>query len=91
MNIRGVGSNNLVNFYVKHQTQVENKSSEYKKDSIEISSIGKSLSSLDIDVPSLDNTAKIEKIKEEINKGTYNVDAKLTAQKLLDIMKGREA
>lgn len=91
MNIKGVGPNNLVNFYTKHQTKVESKNTEYKKDTIEISKLGRSLSNLDIDVPSLDNKEKIERIKNEIAKGTYNVDAKLTAQKLLDIMKGREA
>lgn len=91
MNIKGIGPNNVVNFYVKHQTKVESKNTEYKKDSIEISKLGRSLSNLDIEAPSLDNKEKIERLKKEIANGTYNVDAKLTAQKLLDIMKGREA
>ena len=35
----------------------------------------------------IDNSAKIEELKAKIQNGTYNVDAKLTAQSIMDSIK----
>ena len=35
----------------------------------------------------IDNSAKIEELKVKIQNGTYNVDAKLTAQSILNNIK----
>ncbi len=90
MNIKGIGSNNIINLYSNVQKKQESPSKEVMKDSIELSPLGVSLSSIDIEGSSIDNSKKVERIKEEIAKGTYNIDARLTAQGILDAIKGRE-
>ena len=90
MNIKGIGSNNITNLYANVQKKQENIASEVKGDTIELSSLGKSLSSMDFEEYDINNDIRIARIKEEISKGTYNIDGKLTAQGILDAIKGRE-
>ena len=90
MNIKGIGSNNITSLYSNVQKKHENIASEVKKDTIELSSLGRSLSSMDMEDYNLNNDKRLARIKEELSKGTYNIDAKLTAQGILDAMKGRE-
>ncbi len=89
MNIRGIGSNNVINLYVNNKSKSENPIREAKGDSIEISDLAKSLRNFDFDTPSIKDDKKIQEIKEKIEMGTYNVDARLTAQSLLDSIKER--
>ncbi len=89
MKINGVVPNQLVDLYSKSSGRVESKTLGKLRDSIEISSLGKSLSDLEIEIPNVNNDEKVKRIKKEIEEGTYNVDATLTAQKLIDFMKGR--
>jgi negative regulator of flagellin synthesis FlgM len=60
------------------------------QDSCEISALGKTLNSFSSGEFSGVSAEKIEKIREEISQGTYKVDSKLVAEKLIDHMKGRE-
>ncbi|WP_426349119.1 flagellar biosynthesis anti-sigma factor FlgM [Alloiococcus sp. CFN-8] len=90
MNIKGIGSNNIISLYSNVQKKQENVASEVKQDTIELSSIGRSLSSIDMQDFNVNNDIRVARIKEEISKGTYNIDAKLTAQGILDAIKGRE-
>lgn len=90
MNIKGVGSNNIINLYSNVQKKQENLIKEAKQDTIELSLLGRSLSSIDMESYTINNDKKIARIKEEVAKGTYNIDARLTAQGILDAIKGRE-
>ncbi|MGM9974015.1 MAG: flagellar biosynthesis anti-sigma factor FlgM [Clostridiaceae bacterium] len=90
MNIKGIGSNNIISLYSNVQKKQENVASEVKQDTIELSSLGRSLSSIDMQDINVNNDIRVARIKEEISKGTYNIDSKLTAQGILDAIKGRE-
>lgn len=90
MNIRGISPNSNVINLNKKQNKVNNIKAAEQKDRIEISSAGRKLMSYGAEAMNVNNEAKIEKIKNDIKKGTYNIDAKLTAQSLVDVMKGRK-
>ena len=90
MKVTGTSVNNVINLYDKNKSHIEkNKEIQTKKDYIEISQLGKSLSAFGSEEISGASPEKIEKLRMEVAKGTYNVDAKLVAQKMIDIMKGR--
>jgi negative regulator of flagellin synthesis FlgM len=89
MQIDGV-KNNVVNFYKKNEAKTQPKATAVKKDTIEISTAGKSLSALSLDGKLNNSKDKIEAIKNEVNKGTYKMDSALTAKKMMDFMKGRD-
>ncbi len=90
MKISGTGINKIINIYEKNNKKIEKTKEVVKKDSLEISKIGKNLSSFAVDDKKSISQEKLEKIRNEIANGTYNVDGKLVAQKMIDIMKGRE-
>jgi len=89
MNIKGIGSQNIVNLYARNNSKITSKGNVTKSnDTIEISNIGKKLNTYSFDdIDDIDNSAKIERLKNEIQNGTYNVDARLTAQSIIDIIK----
>lgn len=89
MKIDGV-KNNVINFYKKNTPKTELKETISKKDTIELSSAGKSLSALSLDGKLINSKEKIEAIRNEVMQGTYKMDSKLTAQRMMDIMKGRD-
>jgi negative regulator of flagellin synthesis FlgM len=89
MKIDGV-KNNVINFYKSNATKIESKGTVSKKDTIELSSVGKSLSSLSLDSKLVNSKEKIEAIRNQVTQGTYKMDSTLTAKKIIDIMKGRE-
>jgi negative regulator of flagellin synthesis FlgM len=80
----------VVSFYKKNTSKVETKAAAPQKDTIELSSAGKSLSALALDGKSVNSNEKIEAIRNEVMKGTYKMDSKLTAEGMMDIMKGRD-
>lgn len=88
MNINGIRPQGITNIYAsngaKRVSSVENIAA---KDRIEISDLGKTLSAYDNCDLKIDNTAKIAELREKIANGTYNVDAKLTAQSIMDAIK----
>ncbi|WP_446897249.1 flagellar biosynthesis anti-sigma factor FlgM [Clostridium sp. LBM24168] len=89
MKVNGISSNQMVNPYSENKRGRDINHEVRGKDSISISSIGKSLSSYSLDGKAIDSKEKVEGIKKAISNGTYNVDAKLVAQKIIDTMKGR--
>ncbi|MBW9154977.1 flagellar biosynthesis anti-sigma factor FlgM [Clostridium tagluense] len=89
MKIDGV-KNNVVSFYKNNMPKTELKAVASKKDTIELSTAGKSLSALSLDSKTVNSEAKIEAIRSEVMQGTYKMDSKLTATRMMDIMKGRD-
>ncbi|MBD7909864.1 flagellar biosynthesis anti-sigma factor FlgM [Clostridium cibarium] len=90
MNVKGIGSHNVINIYNKNSNRIVEKEKPInRKDTIEISKIGKSLNNYAFDDVDVDNRKKVAELKSKIEKGTYNVDAKLTAQSIIDVIKGR--
>lgn len=88
MNINGINSNNVINLYSKNKNRVsQTKEVNNVSDRIEISKLGKSLTNYTLEGVNVDNSKKIEELKNQINNGTYNVDAKLTARSILDTIK----
>lgn len=56
-------------------------------DTIEISSLGRSLKDYSMD-NSISSLRKVAEIKSKVESGTYNIDARLTAMSMLNSMKG---
>jgi len=87
MSINSINRPTYINAYNSNINKVITKvSNTNKSDTIEISSIGKSLNEY-YSNSDLDNAKKITDIKSSVESGTYNVDAKLTAQSLLNVIK----
>ena len=89
MKIDGV-KNNVINFYKKNESKTEAKIAISKKDTIELSSAGKTLSAFALDSKLVNSKEKIESIRSEVMQGTYKMDSTLTAKKIIDIIKGRD-
>ncbi|MCI1943967.1 flagellar biosynthesis anti-sigma factor FlgM [Clostridium luticellarii] len=89
MKINGIILNQAVNIYGGNKKEHETIKNVDKKDSIEISPAGKSLSSYSPENKFINSKEKIEDIKKAVENGTYNVDKKLVAAKILDAMKGK--
>jgi negative regulator of flagellin synthesis FlgM len=89
MKIDGV-KNNVVSFYKNNTSKIEAKVSVSKKDTIELSSVGKNLSSLSLDGKLANSKEKIEGIRNQVMQGTYKMDSTLTAKRIIDAMKGRD-
>lgn len=89
MNIKGINTHGVSNIYKSNRAQETKKVDKIeKKDSIEISSLGKSLTNYSNDIKT-DNSKRVEEIKKQLANGTYSVDGKLTADKMLEHMKGK--
>ncbi|WP_195962682.1 flagellar biosynthesis anti-sigma factor FlgM [Clostridium tyrobutyricum] len=89
MKINGINSNNIINLYREVNKTKDLTVKTENRDSIQISSMGRKLSSRMLDDKTIDSEDRVESIKKAISNGTYKVDAKLVAQKMLDNMKGQ--
>ncbi|MEY7998818.1 flagellar biosynthesis anti-sigma factor FlgM [Clostridium sp. Mt-5] len=89
MKINGISLNQVLNIYGGNKREHGITKNIGVKDSIEISSTGKSLSSYSPEDKFISSKDKIENIKKAVGSGTYNVDKKLVASKILDAMKGK--
>ena len=88
MNINGVRTQGVTNIYASNGARkIKETNTDIGKDKIEISELGRNLSMYDNVDFNIDNSAKIEEHKKKIQNGTYNVDAKLTAQSILNNIK----
>ncbi|MBV7272264.1 flagellar biosynthesis anti-sigma factor FlgM [Clostridium thailandense] len=87
MKINSVDPSKLIKLYSNNVKSVEKKEEIKKSDSIEISSLGKSLSTYSPEDSLVNSKEKVEKIKKEITNGTYKRDAKLVAEKVLENIK----
>lgn len=83
MKINGVNPSKVVSFYSQNKKSVNKKEQVSKKDSIEISSVGKNLSTYSLDENFANSSEKIEKLKNQVESGTYNIDSKSVAKKIL--------
>lgn len=88
MNINGVRTQGIANIYASNGAKrIKETNTDIGKDKIEISELGRNLSMYDNVDFNIDNSSKIEELKAKIQNGTYNVDAKLTAQSILNNIK----
>lgn len=87
MKINGIDPSKMIKLYSNAKQSVEKKDQVKKSDSIQISSLGKSLSTYSSDDDLVNSKEKIEKIKKEIANGTYKRDSKLVAEKIIEEMK----
>lgn len=90
MKINEISYSKAINMYRDSSKVNEKKAVSQRTDSLEISELGKSLSSYSIEGKNFSSEEKIQSIRSEISKGTYKSNSKLTAQKIIDIVKGRE-
>ncbi|APM39306.1 flagellar biosynthesis anti-sigma factor FlgM [Clostridium kluyveri] len=89
MKVNGISLNKILNIYEKSKKEYETTRVSGQKDSIEISSLGKSLSSYVKGDETINSKEKVENIKKAVENGTYNVDKKLVAAKIIEAMKGK--
>jgi negative regulator of flagellin synthesis FlgM len=87
MKINNVGVNKVINLYNVNKKNVDKTTAVEKKDTVEISNLGKSLSTLSLDGNFENSAQKIEALRKEVSQGTYKADSRLVAQKMLDIIK----
>lgn len=89
MKIDGIKSHNIINGYSKNKGTLINKVQDVKtKDTIEISTLGKSLTNYSLQNNMVDGSVNIQEIKNRIENGTYNIDARLTAQSIVENIRG---
>lgn len=88
MKIDSIRRNNMINVY-KKQKNYENKTVTKRemKDKVEISDAAKYLNKIVNDNENI-NLDKINDIKNKINNGTYKIDSKKIAKKMLESIKG---
>lgn len=90
MAINGVTNSKIIDFYNKTNKNLPEKiQTEQAKDSVEISKLGKSLSAYSLDNSCGVSKTELEEIKSKVQSGTYNVNAKLVAQKIYDTFKNK--
>lgn len=91
MRVGGINNpNKVINLYNNNKKNIETEDSKNKsktKDSLEISSLGKSLSAYSTNGEIVNSSKEVEKIKEEISKGIYNRNSKLIADSILKAIK----
>lgn len=87
MKVNGINPNKVINLYSEHKKTIEKKDQVQKNDTVQISSLGKSLSSYSLDDKFINSNEKIEKLTNEVKNGTYNIDSKLVAAKIIEEMK----
>ncbi len=83
MKVNGVGITNSINAYNANKKVTEKEEVKSLKDKIEISHLGKSLTTYSLDDKFLDEKERLDRIneiKDQIEKGTYKIDSKLVAK-----------
>lgn len=91
MSIDRISRSTYINAYNSNSSKAVEKSKKTNDvDRIEISELGKSLKGYSLD-SNIQNAKKIADIKNKIDSGTYNVDARLTAKSMLNAMKESKA
>ena len=89
MKINGISQTKAINIYNDHKKTVDKNETKPKGDSIEISSLGKSLSTYSVQGAFVNSKEKLEGITQEISNGTYNRDSKLIAEKIVGKIQNR--
>ena len=87
MSIDRINRSTYINAYNSNCNKPVDKVNKTKDiDRIEISELGKSLKNYSLS-SDIGNANKVAEIKNKVDSGTYNVDARLTAKSLLNAMK----
>lgn len=87
MSIDRINRSAYINAYSSNSNKTVDKVNKSKEvDRIEISELGKSLKNYSLS-SDIGNAKKVAEIKNKVDSGTYNVDARLTAKSLLNAMK----
>lgn len=87
MSINRINRQPFINAYNSNSNKAVKSVDKVKNvDTIEISSLGKSLKDYSSD-NNIDNAKKVAEIKSKVDSGTYSVNARLTAQSLLNSIK----
>jgi negative regulator of flagellin synthesis FlgM len=91
MKINGIGTNNAINAYNENKKITVKNTAIEKKDSVEISKEARDLNSIlnDNNISFKSSPEKIESVKKQISQGTYTPNSQLIAQKMVDVIKGR--
>ena len=88
MSINRINRQSFINAYNSNSNKcVKNVTKTKNFDTIEISSLGKSLKNY-FSENNIDNARKVAEIKSKVESGTYSIDARMTARSMLDAMKG---
>lgn len=88
MSIDRINRSSFINMYNSNSNKTVKQFSKTKEsDSVEISSLARSLQGYSYDM-NIDSTKKIAELRNRIQNQTYNVDAKLTAQSIVKAIKG---
>ena len=90
VNINRISANKVTSIYGKNKKVDVKKVNKQKKDTLEISSLGRAMSDYALNMKNIHSDKTVEKIRTEVKNGTYNRDSKLVAKKMFDIMKGNE-
>lgn len=90
MKINGITPSKVISIYSVSKKEAVKETKNREGDKIEISSLGKSLSSLSLEGNLQCSDKRIEQLRNEISNGTYKPDSKLVAQKMINLIKGRE-
>ncbi|EDS76695.1 regulator of flagellin synthesis, flgm [Clostridium botulinum C str. Eklund] len=83
MKITGISVNKVINIYETNKSKNVQSKKVCKKDTLEISKLGKELCTFENGEVSSTTPERIQEIKNQIAKGTYKVDSKLIAKKML--------
>lgn len=88
MKINSVNTNNMINAYSKQKQYVKTETlNKVSKDKVEISEEAKYLSKINSDNENI-NMDKVNEIKKKIQDGTYNINSRNIAQKIINAIKG---
>lgn len=88
MKINSVNTNNMINAYSKQKQYVKTETlNKVSKDKVEISEEAKYLSKINSDNENI-NIDKVNEIKKKIQDGTYNINSRNIAQKIINDIKG---
>lgn len=87
MKISSINPRAIENIYKSNKAKEEIIKQE-RKDTVEISNLGKYLSEVSSKKNEDINIDKINELKKQINNGTYKIDSKDIAKKILERMRG---
>ncbi|KGN01837.1 flagellar biosynthesis protein FlgM [Clostridium botulinum] len=90
MKITGTSMSKVISIYEVNNKKIQKSERVSQKDTFEVSTLGRELSTFDNEGVTSISAKRIEEIKSQISKGTYNVDSKLIAKKMLENMKNQK-
>lgn len=88
MNINSVKYRNVENIYKSNKSEIKNIEKK-KTDRVEISELGKYLNKVNFSDEKV-NIEKINEIQKRIESGTYSIDSKKLAKKIINHMRGEK-